>query len=311
MNDVKQVAVIGAGVMGHSIAQSFAQAGIETALVDMNDALLERGIGMIRSNLETLAEYGTIREGDVPGIMDCLKPSTDMAGAVSDVEFVIEVVPEVPEVKKQIFGRLEECCPRDAVIASNTSGLDVFGIGGMNTPDRLVIAHWYAPAHIIPLVEIAPGPDTSSGTVEFTAALMERIGKIPIVMKKFVPGFIVNQIQNAYAVPMFNLLTQELADPAEIDKAVKYVLGIRLPIVGIVQSLDFNGLDAIRNNLKRLNLDVPLIEKKVAEGHLGATTGKGLYDYQGRTGEEILKKRDMLYLKMIDFLKSIDAFEPV
>jgi 3-hydroxybutyryl-CoA dehydrogenase len=140
---------------------------------------------------------------------------------------------------------------------------------------------------------------------------MERIGKVPVVMKRFVPGFIVNQIQNAYATPMFNLLGQDLADPEEIDKAVKYVLGIRLPIVGVVQSMDFNGLDTVNNILKRIKLDVPLIDKKVAEGHLGAKTSKGMFDYQGRREEEILKKRDILYLKMLDHLKNIKAFEPV
>ena len=310
-NDVKRVAVIGAGVMGHSIAQTFAQGGIQTALVDMNEELLERGLRLIRSNLATMAEYGAIREGDIPPIMARIHPFTYLATAVEDVQFVMEVVPEVAEIKKQALGRLDDCCPADAVIASNTSGLDVFSIADMKRPERLVIAHWYSPAHIIPLVEVAPGPSTSPGSITFTAALMERIGKVPVVMKRFVPGFIVNQIQNAYAAPMFSLLGQELASPEEIDKAVKYVLGIRLPIVGVVQSMDFNGLDTVNNILKRIKLDVPLIDKKVAEGHLGAKTSKGMYDYQGRSEEEILKKRDILYLKMLDYLKGIKAFEPV
>jgi 3-hydroxybutyryl-CoA dehydrogenase len=173
------------------------------------------------------------------------------------------------------------------------------------------MAHWYAPAHIIPLVEVAPGPNTSVGSIEFTVALMERIGKVPVVMKRYVPGFIVNQIQFAYATAMFSLLGQELASPDEIDKAVKYSLGIRLPILGVVQSMDFNGLDTVSNILKKLKIDVPLIIKKVAEGHLGAKTSMGMYDYQGRSEEEILKKRDTLFLKMIDYLKDIRAFEPV
>ncbi len=311
VNDVNRVAVIGAGVMGHAIAQTFAQAGIEMALVDMNNELLERGMGLMRSNLATLAEYGTIQEGDIPSIMDRVQPSTDMAKSVQDVQFVMEVVPEVPEIKKQVLGKLDEYCPADTPIASNTSGLDVFSIADMKRPERLVIAHWYAPPHIIPLVEVAPGPNTAFEAVKFTTALMERIGKVAVVMKRFVPGFIVNQIQNAYALPMFDLLGQDLADPEEIDKAIKYVLGIRLPVVGVVQSMDFNGLDTVSNILKRLKLDVPLIDKKVADGHLGAKTAKGMYDYQGRSEEEILKKRDILYLKMLDHLKNIKAFDPV
>lgn len=310
-NDVKRIAVVGAGAMGHSIAQNFAQAGIDAALVDVSDRVLERAMQLIRSNLATLAECGTITKGDIPGIMARIHPFGNLAAGVQDARFVMEAVPEVAEIKKQVLGQLDEYCPGETVIASNTSGLDVFSITGMKRPGRLVIAHWYAPAHIIPLVEVAPGPSTSAGTVEFTAALMERIGKVPVVMKKFVPGFIVNQIQFAYAAPIFSLLAQGLAEPEEIDKAVKYALGVRLPVVGVVQSMDFNGLDIISYNLKKINLDVPLIDKKVSEGHLGAKTSKGMYDYQGRTEEEILKKRDVLYLKMLDFLKSINAFDPV
>jgi 3-hydroxybutyryl-CoA dehydrogenase len=311
VNDVKKIAVIGAGVMGQSIALTFAMAGIETALVDMNDDQLERGLRLIGSNLQTLAQHGTIRETDIASIVELVRPTKDLPGAMRDVQFVIEAVPEVPEIKRRLFEQLDEHCPRDVVVASNTSGLDVFTIGNMKTAERLVIAHWYAPAHIIPLVEIAPGPGTSPETTGFTAALMERVGKEPIVMKRFVPGFIVNQIQNAYAMSMFNLLDQELASPEEIDKAVKYVLGIRLPVVGIVQTMDFNGLDTVSNILHRLLLDVPMIERKVADGQLGAKSSKGMYDYQGRSEEEILRKRDILYLKMLDFLRSINAFEPV
>ncbi len=310
-NDVSRAAVIGAGVMGHSIAQTFAQAGIETVLVDRNDQLLERSVQLIKSNLATLAEYGAISESDIPSILGRVHPVADLARAVQNVQFAIEVVPEVPEIKKQVLGQLDECCPNDAVIASNTSGLDVFGIAALKRPERLVIAHWYAPAHIIPLVEVVPGPNTSPESIDFTADLMKKIGKVPIVMKRFVPGFIVNQIQNAYGLAMFNILGQDLANPEEIDTAVKYSLGIRIPVVGVVQSIDFNGLDTVRNILKRLEVSVPLIDKKVAEGHLGVKTSKGMYDYQGRKEEEILKKRDLLYLKMIDHLKNIKAFEPV
>ena len=311
VNDVKRVAVVGAGMMGHSIAQTFAQAGIETVLVDISNELLEHGIRLIRSNLATLAEHGTIGERDIKFIMARVHPATDLARAVRDVHFVIEAVPEVPEIKKEVLGELDEHCPPDIVITSNTSGLDVFTIAQMKRPERLAIAHWYAPAHIIPLVEVVPGPCTSPGSIEFTAALMKRIGKEALVMKKFAPGFIVNQIQQASAMAMFSLLEQGLASPEEIDKAIKYVLGIRLPVVGIVQSMDFNGLDTIRNILKRANLDVPLIDEKVAKGHLGAKTSKGMYDYQGRSEEEILKKRDILFLKMLNCLKDIGAFEPV
>jgi 3-hydroxybutyryl-CoA dehydrogenase len=114
-----------------------------------------------------------------------------------NVDFIIEVVPEVPQIKKKVFTQLDELFPGDTVIASNTSALDIFSLANMKRPERLVIAHFFAPAHIIPLVEIVPGAQTSPETVSFTTHLMERVSKSPVVMKQFGLGFIVNRIQKA------------------------------------------------------------------------------------------------------------------
>jgi len=309
--DIKDALVVGAGVMGHSIAQAFAQADIETNLVDLNEKVLERGMNLIKSNLATLAEHGKIFSDEIPSILDHVHPSSDLTSSAKGTNFAIEVVPEVANAKREVFSQLGKFCPGDAVIASNTSGLDIFTIAGIKKPQRLVIAHWFAPAHIIPLVEVVPGPETSAETVTFTAKLMTRLGKKPVVMNEFVPGFIVNRIQNAIAMAVFEMLEKSWAEPEEIDRAVKLSLGIRLPVVGVVQNMDFNGLDVVRDILKRLGVAQPLIEKKVREGHLGAKTSKGIYDYNNRSEKEILKKRDTRYLEMLDHLEKIDAFEPV
>lgn len=309
--DTKNALVVGAGVMGHSIAQVFAQAGIETNLVDLDGKALERAMSLIKSNLSTLAEYGSISIDEIPSILEHVHPSTDLASSAKDVDFAIEVVPEVPDTKKEVFSQLDELCPKDTVIASNTSGLDIFNIADVKNPERLVIAHWYAPAHIIPLVEVVPGPKTSPEAVNFTAKLMERIGKQPVIMSEFVSGFIANRIQWAIGMAVFEILEKGWASPEEVDRAVKVSLGIRLPVVGVVQSMDFNGLDLVQDILKGLNIVNPLIEEKVSQGHLGVKTSKGIYDYKGRSEEEILEKRDILYLKMVDHLERIKAFGPV
>lgn len=309
--DTKNALVLGAGVMGHSIAQVFAQAGIETNLVDLDGKALERAMNLIKSNLSTLAEYGSISIDEIPSILEHVHPSTDLASSAKDVDFAIEVVPEVPDTKKEVFSQLDELCPKDTVIASNTSGLDIFNIADIKNPERLVIAHWYAPAHIIPLVEVVPGPKTSPEAVNFTAKFMERIGKQPVIMSEFVSGFIANRIQWAIGMAVFEILEKGWASPEEVDRAVKVSLGIRLPVVGVVQSMDFNGLDLVQDILKGLNIVNPLIEEKVSQGHLGVKTSKGIYDYKGRSEEEILKKRDILYLKMVDHLERIKAFGPV
>ncbi len=309
--NVERVAVIGAGVMGHSIAQVFAQAGILVHLVDLKDDFLAHALKLVKSNLQTLADCGRVSPQTIPAILDRIRPTTDLAAAVREVNFVLEAVVEIPEVKKKVFAQIEAACPEDAVLASNTSGLEIFKVIEVKHPSRVVVAHWFAPPHIIPLVEVVPGPSTTPDVLRFAAGLMERIGKKPLVMKQFVQRFIVNRIQNAMVRAALEMITSGWATPEQIDLAVKTSLGIRLPIVGVVQSLDFTGLNLIHDMTKGTAGENPLIEEKVRQGHLGVRTSKGIYDYGGRSEEEILRKRDHLYLKMLDFLEGLETFKPI
>jgi len=310
-NAVKRVVVVGAGTMGNGIAQVFACAGIEVGLVDVDEEALGRAMDRVESGLRTLVEYGSVSGKEMAPIMDRIQTSTDLEAMAKGVDFALEAVVEVPDVKKEVFSRLEAFCPKDAVIASNTSSLDVFSIAEVKNPKRLVIAHWFAPPHIIPLVEVVPGPETAQEVVDFTDGLMKRIGKETLVFKEFVTSFIVNRLQNALAMPVLEMLAKGWASPEDIDRAVKLTLGIRLPIVGVVQTVDFTGLDLVHDILKGLGMTHPLIDARVEQGHLGAKTGKGIYDYGGRSEAEILNKRDKLYLKMAEHLSKIGALDPV
>ncbi|MBN1882345.1 MAG: 3-hydroxyacyl-CoA dehydrogenase family protein [Deltaproteobacteria bacterium] len=309
--DVKTALVVGAGVMGHSIAQVFATAGIETRLVDLNEDALKRAMDLVENNLETLSEAKRLGKKDIPDVLKRIHPTTDLEAAAKDVDYVLEAVVEVDTVKREVFSRLEAACPKDTVLASNTSGLDVFEIIDIKDPSRLVVAHWFAPPHIIPLVEVVPGEKTAPDAVTLTMELMERLGKKPVFMKKFARSFIVNKIQNNIFLAVMDILTNELASVEDIDAAVKHSLGIRLPIVGVAQSLDFTGLDLVRDSAKSYGMTFPIIEEKVTAGAMGAKTSRGLYDYQGRSEEQILKDRDRLYLKMLDYMEKIGAFKPV
>lgn len=310
-NSVKSALVVGAGVMGHSIAQVFAQAGIEVNLVDLDGETLERAMNLIKSNLETLAEFGHVSGDEIWTILARIHPFTDLAAAAKGVDFALEAVSEVPDIKKEIFSQLDEYCPEDTIVASNTSSLDVFSIARVKNPERLVVAHWFAPPHIIPLVEVVPGPETSPEVVTFTAKLMDRLGKKTVVMKEFVPSFIVNRIQHNISRAVWEMIEKGWATPEQIDLAVKLSLGIRLPIVGVVQTIDFTGLDLVVDIMESHGSVNPLFEERVKQGHLGAKTSKGIYDYGDRSEMEILKKRDKRYLKMLEHLERIKAFEPV
>ena len=310
-NDVKRAVVVGAGVMGHSMAHVFAQAGIEVNLVDLNETVLEHAMDLMKGNLETLAEFEKVSGDDIPEILARIHPYTDLAGGAEGVDFAVEAVAEVPDVKREVFSQLDQFCPGDTVIASNTSSLDIFSIAQITRPERLVVAHWFAPPHIIPLVEVVPGPDTSQKVVELTANLMKRLGKKTVIMKEFVPSFIVNRIQRSISQAVWEMLEKGWATPEEIDLAIKLSLGIRLPIVGVVQTTDFTGLDLIYDIMKGGGRVSPLVEEKVKQGHLGVKTSKGVYDYGGRSEVKILKKRDRRYLKLLDHLERMEAFEPV
>lgn len=310
-NDVKRAVVVGAGVMGHSIAHVFAQAGIEVNLVDLDEAVLEHAMDLMKADLETLVEFKKISGDDIPGILARIHPSTDLAGGADGVDFAVETVAEVPDVKREVFSQLDQFCPGNTVIASNTSSLDIFSIAQITRPERLVVAHWFAPPHIIPLVEVVPGPETLPEVATFTANLMERLGKKTVTMKNFVPSFIVNRIQRSISQAVWEMLEKGWATPEEIDLAIKLSLGIRLPVVGVVQTSDFTGLDLIYDIMKGGGRVSPLVEEKVKQGHLGVKTSKGVYDYGGRSEVEILKKRDQRYLKLLDHLERMEAFEPV
>jgi 3-hydroxyacyl-CoA dehydrogenase len=308
---VKKIAVIGAGVMGHSIAQVFAGAGIETHLVDLDRERLQHAIDLTKAELETLSECGKVDQAEIAQIVNRIHLTTDIATAAGGADFVLEAVSEIPDVKKKIFAQLEKHCPPEAILASNTSTLDIFNIVDIGDPRRFLVAHWFAPPNIIPLVEIAPGPETAPEAVDFTSNLMKRAGKKTVVMKQFIPSLIVNRIQGAISAAVFEILQNDWATPEQIDAAVKSSLGIRLPVVGVVQSLDFTGLDLVVDITKSHGGTNPFIEKKVEQGFLGAKTSKGIYDYGNRSENEIIHKRDMRYLHNLDHLLKIDAFEPI
>ncbi len=309
--DVKTVAVVGAGQMGHGIALVFARAGMEVRLIDVQEEALHRAGELIASSLGVLADCGKLARGEIPEIAARVHTTIDLEAGVGEADFVVEAIPELPEVKKEIFSRLDALCREEVIIASNTSGLNIYEFAEVRHPQRLLIAHWFLPPHIIPLVEVVPGPETSPQAVATVSALLERAGKTPVAMRGFTRAFIVNKIQNMISLAVFELLGSGLVTPEDIDRAVKHSLGIRLPVVGVVQSMDFTGLDLVLDVMKSYGLSNPFIADKVEAGHLGAKTSRGIYDYGGRSEAEILAKRDRLYLQMLDHLRETGAFEPV
>ena len=312
LDKIKRILVVGAGTMGHAIAQVYATAGFEVDLVDLNQEVLDNAMNKIKSNLSLLVEYKHVKSGEISNILNRIHPSTDLKVAAQNCDFVLEAVSEDRNVKREVFSQLDEFCSEDIILASNTSELNIFNVAKVKNPKRLVIHHWFHPPYIIPLVEIVAGRKTSSEVIDISFKLLEKIGKKPLILKKFTNAFVVNKIQQAINSAVFALLIKGIASPEEIDMAIKNTLGIRLPFAGVVQNLDFVGLDVVNDIIKNMGgMDLVLLKDKVENGQLGAKTSIGFYDYQGRTEEEILAKRDKLYLQMLDYLKKMNAFEPI
>lgn len=312
LNDIKNVLIIGAGTMGHSIAQVYAQNGFNVSLVDIDEEILAHAIELIDMNLNILADFDRIKRNEIETIKNRINISTDLKKNAEIADVVVEAIKEEPNTKLEVFEKLSNYCRTDTILASNSSTLDIFKIlKKIPHAERIIAHHWFCPAHIIPSVEICPGRKTSHEIVDLSVELHRTLGKIPIVMEKFIPSYIVNKIQSAISGAMYELMLRNFATAEQIDLAIKTTLGIRLPIVGIVQMHDFTGLNLIEDVITAKGGNFPLISEKVKRGELGAKTGKGHYNYHNRSEIEILTKRDRLYLSQLEFLEKNTEFKPI
>jgi 3-hydroxybutyryl-CoA dehydrogenase len=311
VEDIKRVAVFGAGTMGPGLSLVFALGGLDVTMYSRTVETLTKARQTIRASLETLVEHGTLSEAEAEAAAGRIGQTQALNAAAGDADLVIETIAENKEAKSALYCELDRFCPTRTIFASNTSSLNIFELMPAKRLPRTVVAHFFAPAHIIPLAEVVPAAETEPEVTETVAALLKKLGKAPVVMKKLGPGFIVNRIQRAIGETCMDMIDEGLAGPEEIDVAIKNTLGIRLPIVGVMQTFDFQGLDMLLAYQKNVGKVYGFIEEKVAQGAYGAKTSRGIYDYQGRSEAEIVKKRDELYLKMLDYLTEIHAFEPV
>lgn len=288
--DIKQVAVIGAGLMGTGIAQTVAEAGYLTKWVDISDSQLKKGRETIHHLLMRKAEKGQCDLHHVEDTMTRIETYTEWS-ELKDVDLVIEAVPENMDLKKKVFKQLDEVVKADAILASNTSALSISALGSSTRrPEKVIGAHFFYPVPKMGLLEIIPGLLTSQDTFETMMLFSKQIGKTPVVCKDF-PGFIVNRL----LVPMMNeaiYLVMEGVKPEDIDAAMK--IGANHPM-GPITLADFVGLETLLATMEGLYegfrdskyRPCPLLVKMVEAGLLGRKTGRGFYKYNEK-GEKVL-----------------------
>ncbi|WP_274650252.1 3-hydroxyacyl-CoA dehydrogenase family protein [Paenibacillus humicola] len=305
---MEKLTVLGAGLMGHSIALTAAWAKMEVKLQGIDQPDLERADKGIRDKLALLDANGLIEPGERERIRERITLLTSVEDAVDGATFVIEAIPEQLQLKQQFYEKLDDLCGSGTVLASNTSGLSPTAIArDMKRPSRMVVTHFWNPAHLIPLVEVVRGEHTDDETVGRAMTLLREMNKKPIEVKKDIPGFVGNRLQYALFREAQHILATGAATQEDIDTAVTMSLGRRLPITGPFMTADMGGLevfDSISSYLfKDLNNDgesLAAMRKLVDDGHYGQKNGEGFYDWTPELSERMSRQREQ---ELIRFLK--------
>lgn len=311
--DISQwkVAVLGAGSMGQCIAQFMAMNKHEVFLYNRTPANLEKALVQMENNLQTLATLGQIKMEDIPEIMRRIIGSSDLKSSVEQADIVIENLAEVEEVKKEIFRQLDEYCDSDVILSSDTSTMNVFEFLEVSHPERLIITHFFNPAHVMPLVELVRGPETSDDVVSVTKQFLENAGKQVAVVNKCIPGFILNRITMSVFREAAYIAETGVATPEDIDKAITATFGPRYAFEGPFGLSDFAGID-IYERLATLLPPVlcsdtkcpEFLHKMVEEGKLGVKSGEGFYRYEDEKAAR--RNRDTKIMKMISAIREVN-----
>jgi 3-hydroxybutyryl-CoA dehydrogenase len=291
MDGRERIAVVGAGLMGHGIAQVFACAGHEVAITDSDPVALQTVPERVRANLERL-------ELD-PSAADAIELCSELEEAFDGAEAVFEAAPEDLTLKRGLFERMSRAAEPNAILATNTSVISVGEIGAdAIDPGRVVGTHWWNPPYLIPLVEVVQAERTDPQTVERTIDLLERVGKSPVHVRRDIPGFVGNRLQHALWREAFALVDEGVCDAETVDRVVKQSFGLRLPVLGPAENADLVGLDltlAIHDyvlpHLDRTPGPAQVLRDHVERGELGMKTGRGFHNW---TADEAQAVRERL-----------------
>jgi len=231
--EINKVACVGAGLVGQGWATIFLSRGLEVIMQDISQEILNESMKHIRMNLKFLETHGLVQKGNFEAGRNRIKTTTDITDACGHADYVQESVPDTYEIKKRVFSEMDAAAPAHVILASSASGLLMSDIQEVTTrPERCVLVHPILPVHLIPTVEIAGGEKTSSTTVQEAREFMERIGKSPVVLRREVPGYIINRLQAALLREAIDLVDKGIASPEEVDKAFCRGTGLRDPVVG-------------------------------------------------------------------------------
>ena len=305
--EIKNITVLGSGIMGHGIAQVSAMAGYNVVLRDIEQPFLDKAMEKIKWSLDKLVSKEKISENERDEIFSRIKPIVDLKDAVHDCDLVIEAVPEIMELKKKVYAELDKAASDQVVFASNTSTLPITEIANtISRPKKFIGIHFFNPPQLMKLVEVIPGQETSDDITNLTINFVKSVNKIPVTCRKDVPGFIVNRLFIPLVHEACYVMERQKIQQTEIDSAVKFRLGFPM---GIFELADFTGLDVIHKATvemhvrdKKVISPHPKIEQLFNEKKLGQKSGEGFYKYSDDKyeriplSEELAKKCDPIQI---------------
>ncbi len=312
---IKKIGVIGAGTMGHGIAESFAMYGFDVNLYDTDPQTLAKVKDLIRQEQEMLAADDFIDAAAIPATLERINLHSDLKAAVADRDYVIEAAPENLELKQKLFKQLDEYCRPDTILASNTSSLPLGGMMALvdgERKKRMMVCHWYNPGLLMPIVELSFFGNMPAEIFREVEAIYKTIRKQTVKVLKDVPGLVANRLQIVVAREAFALIEQGIAAPEDVDKALKFGPAFRYATTGQLEVADFGGLDiwcTVADNLLKAvdnrQEANPLLRQKVKEGKLGIKSGEGFYKY---APEDAPAVRGNFMKKLIHQLKASEYY---
>jgi len=290
--EIKNITVLGSGIMGHGIAQVSAMADYNVVLRDIEQEFLDKAMGKIKWSLDKLVSKEKISEDQRDEIFSRIKPIVDLNDAVRDSDLVIEAVPEIMDLKKKVYAELDKVANEQVIFASNTSTLPITEIANtISRPEKLIGIHFFNPPQLMKLVEVIPGQKTSNDVTDLIINFVKSVNKTPVTCRKDVPGFIVNRLFIPLVHEACYVMERQKIQQMEIDSAVKFRLGFPM---GIFELADFTGLDVIHKATvemyardKKVILPHPSIEQLFNEKKLGQKNGEGFYKYSDDKYERI------------------------